>query len=338
MTITNKLVLPANAVGRDLIIGDLHGCFDELMELLAHVDFNTLTDRLFSVGDLIDRGPKSKECIDLLTKPWFYATLGNHEQLLLKYVQRPYGDDAVIWWQNGANWAIDLRSYGGPQPVSHEQLRQFALMIEIKMPLVIVVGEGEQRFNILHAQLNKLKPYTGKICTSLEEMMLSASEDDTVGSDEDIDSEQFNTYNILWSRNLVVQSQAGIDHTMRTAILDNPQPLSKTFVGHTPVRNVTCYKSHYFIDTGCVYTLGPGTSKEQFYGGLTIVNAHTNEYVTYKPGLNQFTDWTPLPLPSNPVNISLRKAPLEETNTTSTTNLVLGNENDQSPIAGRNKS
>lgn len=74
---------PANMDGRDFIVGDLHGCYDELQLLLKHVKFNEKQDRLFSTGDLMDRGPKSLECVSLLSQPWFFPVLGNHEDLIL---------------------------------------------------------------------------------------------------------------------------------------------------------------------------------------------------------------------------------------------------------------
>lgn len=77
----------ANYEGRDFLIGDLHGCYDELMKLLNYVKFDPQFDRLFATGDLIDRGPKSVECLELLSKPWFFSVLGNHEDLLIEKIK-----------------------------------------------------------------------------------------------------------------------------------------------------------------------------------------------------------------------------------------------------------
>jgi len=49
--------LPTNQAGKDYVIGDLHGCYELLERLLDAVGFDKSKDRLFSVGDLIDRGP-----------------------------------------------------------------------------------------------------------------------------------------------------------------------------------------------------------------------------------------------------------------------------------------
>src|SRR3546814_14755908 len=77
--------LAANKVGSDFIVGDLHGCLDLLQVELDRVGFDRAKDRLFSVGDLIDRGPDSMGCLRLLREPWFFAARGNHEDMLLDY-------------------------------------------------------------------------------------------------------------------------------------------------------------------------------------------------------------------------------------------------------------
>jgi serine/threonine protein phosphatase 1 len=75
---------PENHAGRDFVIGDLHGMFETLEQLMAQVAFNTEQDRLFSVGDLVDRGPQSERVLEFLGQPWFHALQGNHEKLLLQ--------------------------------------------------------------------------------------------------------------------------------------------------------------------------------------------------------------------------------------------------------------
>lgn len=75
------LKLSANLIGRDFVVGDIHGCFDALMSLLDSVNFDRRFDRLFSVGDLIDRGPDSEKCLQLLFEPWFFVVKGNHENM-----------------------------------------------------------------------------------------------------------------------------------------------------------------------------------------------------------------------------------------------------------------
>ena len=46
------------------VVGDIQGCFDELMELLEKVNFNEKTDHLICAGDIINRGAKSLDTIN----------------------------------------------------------------------------------------------------------------------------------------------------------------------------------------------------------------------------------------------------------------------------------
>ncbi|WP_204314339.1 metallophosphoesterase, partial [Klebsiella aerogenes] len=65
------------------LMGDLHGCFALLMGRLRQLRFDPWADLLISVGDLIDRGPQSADCLGLLRCRWFRAVRGNHEQMAL---------------------------------------------------------------------------------------------------------------------------------------------------------------------------------------------------------------------------------------------------------------
>jgi len=69
----------ANAAGRDFVVGDIHGMFDSVERALAKVDFDPERDRLFSVGDLIDRGPQSRDVVRFLKQPFVHAVCGNHD-------------------------------------------------------------------------------------------------------------------------------------------------------------------------------------------------------------------------------------------------------------------
>jgi len=95
-----------NKEGKDYIVGDLHGCYDLLTEKLYEIGFDKKTDRLFSVGDLIDRGSKSLECLRLITEDWFHTVQGNHEDMMLSAVLD--GCNSELWFVNGGDWYMRL--------------------------------------------------------------------------------------------------------------------------------------------------------------------------------------------------------------------------------------
>ena len=90
-----------NAVGRDFAVGDIHGSFSHLSRSLEAIGFDGSVDRLFSVGDLVDRGPESHLVLEWLGKPWFHAICGNHDFMVQRAaLGDPYPE-------------VDFRRYGG---------------------------------------------------------------------------------------------------------------------------------------------------------------------------------------------------------------------------------
>jgi diadenosine tetraphosphatase ApaH/serine/threonine PP2A family protein phosphatase len=72
-------------LGRTLVVGDLHGCYDELMALLDAAKFGA-EDRVVCVGDLVTKGSKSREVLELfMADARFASVLGNHDRALLAY-------------------------------------------------------------------------------------------------------------------------------------------------------------------------------------------------------------------------------------------------------------
>jgi len=95
-----------NTDGRDFVVGDIHGCFDMFNEMLEKIEFDKSIDRMFSVGDLIDRGPDSLACLQLIEEDWFYPVRGNHEDMMFDAVRGAHGfDELRLWLMNGGQWS-----------------------------------------------------------------------------------------------------------------------------------------------------------------------------------------------------------------------------------------
>ena len=102
---------------RILAVGDIHGMYKKLIALMDMVRFNPAEDLLVFLGDYIDRGPQSLECLDYvmdLCKQFperVIPLLGNHEAMCLNYydyelhkrsLMDNFGKQMVlVWLDNG---------------------------------------------------------------------------------------------------------------------------------------------------------------------------------------------------------------------------------------------
>src|SRR5215475_847832 len=67
---------------RTIVVGDIHGCYDELKDLIKKVKLKD-SDRVVAVGDLVSKGPKTGQVLDLFLKDErFSSVLGNHDLIL----------------------------------------------------------------------------------------------------------------------------------------------------------------------------------------------------------------------------------------------------------------
>lgn len=128
-----------NDKGQDYVVGDIHGHFSALEKLLEKIKFDKTKDRLFSVGDLVDRGPESALCLDYIMQPWFIPIAGNHEYIIIKAGLKRY-EEAYPEGRNnpdGNQWFFKLED---------EQRLKYIETFK-KLPVVIQVGD----IGIVHA-------------------------------------------------------------------------------------------------------------------------------------------------------------------------------------------
>ena len=118
-----------NTRGRDFAVGDIHGAFSALQVALAAIGFDSTTDRLFSVGDLVDRGAESAQVMAWLDRPWFHAICGNHDFMAWRSALG-LAFQAVEHAAHGGEWLREL-----PAPEQRrigERLRALPMAFEVE--------------------------------------------------------------------------------------------------------------------------------------------------------------------------------------------------------------
>jgi serine/threonine protein phosphatase 1 len=151
-----------NKKGRDFVIGDLHGAYSVLLNLLDNLKFDGEKDRLFSVGDLVDRGPDSFLCLQLLKEPWFHCVLANHEQMMLEAFKGGYMGQ--FWFRNGGMWGIHEWENDREAQKTYvseldrvertEKTKQLLELVDIvaELPFIITI-DGPVKTHIIHAEI-----------------------------------------------------------------------------------------------------------------------------------------------------------------------------------------
>ncbi|NER78639.1 MAG: serine/threonine protein phosphatase [Leptolyngbya sp. SIO1D8] len=108
-------------MSRRIFIGDVHGHYDGLMSLLKEIA-PTSEDRLYFVGDLIDRGAQSAQVVDFVYQNSHPCVLGNHEQLLLNaFAKDRLNGNALHGWLYSGGQAT-LSSYENNPDLLNEHL------------------------------------------------------------------------------------------------------------------------------------------------------------------------------------------------------------------------
>ena len=139
MMATHTRIAGLNETGRDLVVGDVHGCFRTLDRALSELDFDSSVDRLFGVGDLVNRGPHSDEALIWLEDRFDAVTLGNHE--------RPVRD----WFQAKVLGSRE-RASGWLRKVPRADYPRWLRVLD-DMPLALTIKTAHGFVGVLHAQV-----------------------------------------------------------------------------------------------------------------------------------------------------------------------------------------
>lgn len=212
--------IPENTVGRDFAVGDIHGMLHLFEDKLREIGFDKTKDRMFSVGDLVDRGPDSLGALKLIREPWFFAVRGNHEDMMIDAmtsqefsVQKGGGR---VWAVNGGDWVTDENA---------EEVRRLCYEFIDNVPLVNkVIVKGKPIF-ISHAA------------------PLVAWNDETIAD---------SAHSLIWDRSVIHTYLLATQTGSWTNLFKNA-PISVH--GHTPTKMpIVADKRVNWIDTGAFGT------------------------------------------------------------------------------------
>ena len=188
-------------------ISDIHGCYDEFLQLLEKINF-TPEDMIYFLGDAIDRGKEPIKCLlYVMETPNIHMLMGNHELMMIDALLNPDDMDAVYhWMRNGGE--CTLRQF---LELGEEDRVKVMEYIE-KLPLLENVKVGEQNYVLVHAGLN-VAGLSKANCVSTETVLPKQNPDD-----------------LLWIREKFFRKKA--------------LPKSITIFGHTNVSYIKGYTSN----------------------------------------------------------------------------------------------
>jgi serine/threonine protein phosphatase 1 len=123
---------------RTLVVGDTHGCLEELQIMLGDANLNLSQDRLILLGDYIDRGPHSYDLLQFL-----------------KNLQHTHGEDKVVLLRgNHEQMAIDCGNYRGGWRTAHDFAeRRGNIKSEIEFFKSLPLFFADDHFIYVHAGL-----------------------------------------------------------------------------------------------------------------------------------------------------------------------------------------
>jgi len=235
---------------RHCIVGDVHGEYKALLNLVAKTPQNT---QLIFVGDLIDRGSQSAHVIKFVRENNYACVKGNHEEMMIEYGQkfinsvennRPIDSDN-LWLQHGGKET--LLSYGlvtlrGIELIPHPFIKEFLFQFKDDIAWMKRLP--------LYLELETTQHESGR------NVVVSHAAIATVWHmRHDKDLERVFREKVLWNRAKPIDQE----------------PIFNIF-GHTPQQYNVDQDKHYInIDTGCYI------KKKQGYGLLSAYCVESGE-------------------------------------------------------------
>lgn len=202
-----------------------------LENALRDIGFDHANDRLFAVGDLIDRGPESMRAIEFMAKPWFFSVRGNHDELphaAAREMIDGRGEMLELWVRNGGDWFYD-HSFREIGRLSN------ALM---DLPVMIEVETIHGLVGVVHAE-----PSIGDTWADIRQRLHDGCRKTATG--------------LMWNRDRMDLMKAGqkwLSHYKWSV-----HGIDHVFTGHSVVKQPWRIGNLHFIDTGACFEGGAMT-------------------------------------------------------------------------------
>lgn len=206
------------------VMSDIHGEYDKFIKMLDKINFSD-DDELYVVGDVVDRGEKSIECLlYIMSKKNIHMLLGNHEEFMLDYFSRnkKIPDNYELYQQ--LNYETWFRNGGIETIKSFRNCRGNFILKDVlnyveSLPLVVDINVNGKNFYLAHANIE--------------------IENGRINSEQDRDF-------VLWERRMPSKND----------LLSNDATL---ITGHTPTKHLgsygRVYNNHdwYCVDCGATF-------------------------------------------------------------------------------------
>ena len=206
-----------NKKGNDYVVGDIHGRYELVEKALKKINFNKNQDRLFCVGDLIDRGKNSAQVLNFLRNPYVHAIRGNHEDMLLELyagaVEPSYEDLLSYADSIGLHWWLSVNKKERLEIL--EELR--------RLPLVSEIVTDRGNVGLVHADVP-----IGLSWIKFKEAINEGDENVIIKA--------------LWGRT-----------RLSYGIVEEVQDIGRIYVGHTVQSKIRKLGNVVAIDTGAVF-------------------------------------------------------------------------------------
>lgn len=201
--------------GKLWAVGDIHGCYNLLMNRLNEIGFDFENDLLVAVGDLVDRGTQNIECIELLSKPWFTSVRGNHEDLCVGGLHNESYKRCHV--ANGGEWFYMLDGQA-----MYNIAKTFA-----ELPVVLEISHNGKNYGFVHGHIEQ---------NNWDEFKETFTQEPTAFRDP---SEL-----AMWGRERLNDDNSQYTHVSE---------IDAVIMGHTVTQKPCKRDNCYWIDTGAVH-------------------------------------------------------------------------------------